>query len=122
MSNSIVFLMIAVGLSVLGSLVVWIHGRIRRRGTSVDHFNRGLRALAANGGRHEPTSGITLRRASDDDEPPAPTRAPAPAAPVDDASSARPRRPSPRPSPRPVNRSRPQESRPQEHEGSRPGS
>jgi hypothetical protein len=110
MSNSIVFLMIAVGLSVLGSLVVWIHGRIRRRGTSVDHFNRGLRALAAHGGRHEAAAGITLRRSVDEDEPPSHT-------PPVDQPATRPRRPSPRPSPRPVSR-----SHPQEHEGSRPGS
>jgi hypothetical protein len=118
MSNSIVFLSIAVGLSVLGSLIVWIHGRPRRKGSSVDHFNRGLRALSANGSRHEPLSGVTLRRAGEvdaDDEVDA-SDEPAPSA---EASATRTPRPSPRPSPRPVSRARPQ---PSEREGSRPGS
>ncbi len=116
MSNSVVFLLIAVGLSFLGSIAVWLHGRPRRaRGSSVDHFNRGLQALSANGGRYEAQSGVVLRR--DDVEEPEPEPVPANEAPVTPAVQAA--RPSPRPSPRPAARTRPQSP---EREGTRPGS
>jgi hypothetical protein len=107
-SNSVVFLVIAVGLSVLGSFVVWLHGRPRRTRSSVDHFNRGLQALSSNGGRYEAQSGVVLRREGD------PPEEPVEAAPVEPEPTARAPRPSPRPSPRP----RPQTS---EREGTRPG-
>jgi hypothetical protein len=112
MSNSVAFLSIAVGLSFLGSLVVWIHGRPRRSRSSVDHFHRGLRALSLDGGRHEPLSGVTLRR----DEPVQRERTDTP--PVG-PSAARSPRPSPRPTPRPAARARPLSS---EREETPPGS
>jgi hypothetical protein len=67
MSNSVVFLLIAVGLSILGSLVVWVHGRPRRPRSSVDHFNAGLRALSSSDRRREPLSGVTVRVAGTHD-------------------------------------------------------
>jgi hypothetical protein len=113
MSNSVVFLLIAVGLSAFGSLIVWLHGRPRRIRSSVDHFHRGLRALSADSDHTVTQSGVTLRRNDGDDEPPVEPEQP------QEAPVARTPRPSPRPSPRPVARTRPQ---PSEREGSRPGS
>jgi len=126
MSNSVVFLLIAVGLSVLGTCAVWLHGRPRRSRSSVELFNRSLQALAANDTqRREPLSGVTVRRAG---EPAVNGAREAHVEPVEEAEAAvtRSRRPSPRPAPRPaprVNR-RPAESREASpsHEGSRSGS
>ena len=119
MSNSVVFLLIAVGLSVLGTLAVWLHGRPRRSRSSVDVFNRSLRALSTNeSSQREPLSGVTVRPFRVDGEPLDDTEA-APGSSVD--PEARPRQRSPRPSPRPSPRSasarRPRASR----EGADPG-
>src|SRR5690606_12235957 len=65
MSNSVLFLLIAVGLSVLGTLVVWLQGRPRRPRSSVDMFNQSLRALATTDTRPEPLSGVTVRPLGD---------------------------------------------------------
>ena len=46
MSNSVVFLLIAVGLSVLGATAVWLHGRPRRNPRHTDDFGATLRALS----------------------------------------------------------------------------
>jgi hypothetical protein len=117
MSNSVVFLLIAVGLSLLGTFVVWLHGRPRRSKSSVDVFNRSLRALATNETQYEQLSGVTVRPVVDDDTDD--DDMPAPSADVDGAASptARPPKPSPRPSPRPAAPRRPRPSR----EGAGPG-
>jgi hypothetical protein len=110
-SNSVVFLLIAVGLSILGSLAVWVHGRPRRaRGSSVDHFHRGLQALSANGDRQEAQSGVVLRRGDAVEELVEPVI-------VEEVPAAH--APAPRPSPRPSPRPRPQAP---EREGTHPGS
>jgi hypothetical protein len=59
MSNSVLFLLVAVGLSVVGTLAVWLHSRPRRSRSSVDQFSQSLRALGANRERSEPLSGVT---------------------------------------------------------------
>ncbi len=46
MSNSVVFLLIAVGLSVLGATAVWLHGRPRRNPRHANDFGATLRALS----------------------------------------------------------------------------
>ena len=46
MSNSVLFLLLAFGLSVLGGTAVWLHGRPSRRRSSGPDFNATLRALA----------------------------------------------------------------------------
>jgi hypothetical protein len=45
-SNSVVFLLIAVGLSVIGATAVWLHGRPRRNRRHTDDFGATLRALS----------------------------------------------------------------------------
>jgi len=116
MSNSVVFLLIAVGLSVLGTCAVWLHGRPRRSRSSVELFNRSLQALAGNDQqRREPLSGVTLRRPDGTVIGGEPDLQPAaePIVEADDGAAARTRRPSPRPAPRPsprLNR-RPAETR-----------
>jgi hypothetical protein len=103
MSNSVVFLLIAVGLSLLGTLAVWLHGRPRRR-SSVDVFSRSLRALSTNESHHEPLSGVTVRPITADADTDADLEldtdrsSPEP----EPESRARTSRPSPRPSPRPA--------------------
>jgi hypothetical protein len=47
MSNSVVFLLIAVGLSVLGTTAVWLHGRPRRSRRESADLGATLRALSA---------------------------------------------------------------------------
>ena len=47
MSNSVVFLLIAVGLSGIGTTAVWWHGRPRRSRTENNDFGATLRALSA---------------------------------------------------------------------------
>jgi hypothetical protein len=112
MSNSVVFLLIAVGLSILGSLVVWVHGRPRRPRSSVDHFNAGLRALSSSDRRREPLSGVTVRVAGTHDPEDVEPEADAMHDIGPEAPASRSQRPSPRPSPRPTRPSR---------EGTRPG-
>jgi hypothetical protein len=46
MSNSVLFLLLAFGLSVLGATAVWLHGRPRRNARHGADFNTTLRALA----------------------------------------------------------------------------
>jgi hypothetical protein len=46
MSNSVLFLLLAFGLSVLGATAVWLHGRPSRSRRSGPDFNATLRALA----------------------------------------------------------------------------
>jgi hypothetical protein len=58
-SNSVLFLLVAVGLSVIGTTAVWLHGRPRRPKSSVDHFAQNLRALSMHARLSEPPSGIT---------------------------------------------------------------
>jgi hypothetical protein len=113
MSNSVVFLLIAVGLSILGSLVVWVHGRPRRPRSSVDHFNAGLRALSSSDTRREPLSGVTVRVSGmDDAEDVEPETDAMHDVEHEQQPAPRSQRPSPRPSPRPARPSR---------EGTRPG-
>lgn len=132
MSNSVVFLLIAVGLSVLGTCAVWLHGRPRRSQSSVELFNRSLQALGGTDKPpREPLSGVTIRRPDGTVVSRARDTAPAPVEPISEAADAdatvsRASRPSPRPAPRPaprVNR-RPAESREASpsHEGIRSGS
>ena len=45
MSNSVVFLLIAVGLSVVGATAVWLHGLPRRHRNENHDFGATLRAL-----------------------------------------------------------------------------
>jgi len=45
MSNSVLFLLLAFGLSVLGATAVWLHGRPRRNRRGGTDFNATLRAL-----------------------------------------------------------------------------
>ncbi len=59
MSNSVLFLLAAVALSIVGTFAVWLHGRPRRPKSSVDHFAQNLRALSMQRGRSEPPSGVT---------------------------------------------------------------
>jgi len=99
MSNSVVFLLIAVGLSLLGTFVVWLHGRPRRPKSSVDVFNRSLRALATNETQREPLSGVTVQPIADDGDVVI-DDAVAPSAESEAPTRARSPRPSPRPSPR----------------------
>jgi hypothetical protein len=116
MSNSVVFLLIAVGLSMLGTLVVWLHGRPRRSRSSVDVFNRSLRALSTNDSQREPLSGVTVRPI--DDSTDADAEDPVSASHHDaDQPRARAPRPSPRPTPRSAAARRPRASR----EGADPG-
>jgi hypothetical protein len=130
MSNSVVFLLIAVGLSAVGTLLVWLHGRPRRPRSSVDHFSRSLRALSHNDTKHEAPSGVVIRPGGvntiDDevvehevvvDDIVEPDEVEAPAARA------------PRPSPRPTPRHRPERggsegpaSERPTSEGTRPGS
>lgn len=46
MSNSVVFLLIAVGLSALGATAVWLHGHPRRTRRHGDDLGATLRALS----------------------------------------------------------------------------
>ena len=59
MSNSVLFLLVAVVLSTVGTLGVWLHGRPRRPRSSVDHYAHHLRAISMHDGLTEPPSGIT---------------------------------------------------------------
>jgi hypothetical protein len=85
-SNSVLFLLAAVGLSVIGTCAVWLHGRPRRPKSSVDHFAQSLHALSMQRGRREAPSGVT----------PLPPRATRPVAATVPEPARRPR--SPRPS------------------------
>jgi hypothetical protein len=58
-SNSILFLVAALGLSVVGTVGVWLHGRPRRPRSSVDHYAHHLRNISMHDGLTEPPSGIT---------------------------------------------------------------
>ena len=58
MSNSVVFLLIALGLSVLGATVVWLHGRPQRNRRDNNDFGATLRALSENRRSSEPTNGV----------------------------------------------------------------
>lgn len=70
MSNSVVFLLIAVGLSVIGATAVWLHGRPRRHRNENHDFGATLRAL---GETRRPTNGPTGVRPLD---PVSPARSP----------------------------------------------
>ncbi|HEX2040589.1 MAG TPA: hypothetical protein VHF47_12765 [Acidimicrobiales bacterium] len=53
MSN-LVYLLIAIGLSVVGSIVLWYrHSKPKSLEAGIDEFDRGLRALAPDGSRKE---------------------------------------------------------------------
>jgi hypothetical protein len=54
MSNSVVFLLIALGLSVVGTTAVWLHGRPRRGRRDNGDLGATLRALSAT---HKPPVG-----------------------------------------------------------------
>jgi hypothetical protein len=64
-SSSVGFLLAALGLSVVGSLVVWLTSRPRslnprRSQTTVEQFNRQLQALSSDErSSFEPPSGVT---------------------------------------------------------------
>jgi hypothetical protein len=57
-SNSVLFLLLAFGLSVLGATAVWLHGRPRRHQRNGVDFNDTLRALAATRRGSEPPNGV----------------------------------------------------------------
>jgi hypothetical protein len=58
MSNSVVFLLIAVGLSVLGTTAVWLHGRPRRGRRENADFGATLRALSSTRHASDPSNGV----------------------------------------------------------------
>lgn len=70
MSNSVVFLLIAVGLSVLGATAVWLHGRPRRHHHDAGDFSATLRTLAQTQRSSDPS------RTAQPVEPKAPTMSP----------------------------------------------
>ena len=59
MSNSVLFLLLAFGLSVLGATAVWLHGRPRRHARHGADFNTTLRALAESRRPAPPRRGAT---------------------------------------------------------------
>jgi hypothetical protein len=59
MNSNVLFLVAALVLSVLGAMVVWLLSRPRRpKGSSVDQFNRHLRALSTERGTFHAPSGV----------------------------------------------------------------
>jgi len=57
MSNSVVFLLIAVGLSAIGVTAVWLHGRPRRNRRANADLGETLRALSATQRTSRPMNG-----------------------------------------------------------------
>jgi hypothetical protein len=74
MSNSVLFLLVAVGLSVVGTVAVWLHSRPRRSRSSVDQFAQSLRVIGAHQERSEPLSGVTPLPPESTAKPAAPRR------------------------------------------------
>ncbi len=66
MSNSVVFLLIAVGLSVLGTTAVWLHGRPRRSRRANTDFGTTLRVLSET---HRPPATRHSAQPADPDTP-----------------------------------------------------
>ena len=66
MSNSVVFLLIALGLSVLGTTAVWLHGRPRRSRRDNADLGATLRALSAT---HKPPAPRGGAHPADPDAP-----------------------------------------------------
>ena len=58
MSNSVLFLLLAFGLSVVGATAVWLHGHPRKSHRRGPDFNATLRALSETRESAAPTSGV----------------------------------------------------------------
>jgi hypothetical protein len=53
--NNLVYLLIAIGLSVVGTMILWYrHSRPKSLEAGIDEFDRGLKALAPDTSRKEP--------------------------------------------------------------------